>query len=201
MDRKQFIGTTALAAFSLSAFGKVSLDQKNQFSGDCDTTNDILGPFYRPKAPIRKNLLFYGLKGNEIGIRGNVYTDDCKTVLEDALIEIWHCDTEGNYDNESDKMLHRARWVTGKAGDYAFNTILPGKYMNGKLYRPSHIHFRVTCQGHQELISQIYFAGDPHITKDPWASLKKAEHRILGVNPVNTNGGLEISFDIFLKKK
>ncbi|MEO9533350.1 MAG: hypothetical protein ABJG68_10455 [Crocinitomicaceae bacterium] len=201
MDRKQFLVTSTLAAFSLSAFGKVSLDENNQFAGDCETTNDILGPFYRPKAPIRKDMLFEGLKGNRISIVGKVYTDDCKTVLEDALVEVWHCDTEGNYDNKSSKMLHRARWVTDKKGNYAFDTIIPGKYLNGKLYRPSHIHFRVSCAGHQELISQIYFAGDPHITEDPWASQKKAEHRILSLNPVNIKGGLEVNFDIFLKKK
>ncbi|MFT4600366.1 MAG: catechol 1,2-dioxygenase [Arenicella sp.] len=201
MDRKQFLITSSLAAFSLSAFGRVSLDEQNQFTGDCETTDDILGPFYRPKAPMSKNLLFEGLKGNRIFIKGKVYTDDCETVLEDALVEIWHCNTEGEYDNESSKMLHRARWVTDKKGSYSFKTIIPGKYLNGGLFRPSHIHFRVTCEGHKELISQIYFAGDPHITKDPWASQKKAEHRILPINPVNTVGGLEIGFDIFLRKK
>jgi len=201
MDRKQFIITSSLAAFSLSAFGRVSLDEDNKFTGDCETTNDILGPFYRPKAPLRQSLVYKGLKGNIINIVGQVYSDDCKTKLEDVLVEIWHCNTDGEYDNESSEMLHRATWKTNKKGEYSFKTILPGKYLNGKLYRPSHIHFRVSCKGHQELISQIYFAGDPHITEDPWASQKKAEHRILAVQPVDISGGLQVSFDIFLKKK
>jgi protocatechuate 3,4-dioxygenase beta subunit len=201
MDRKQFLISSSLAAFSLSAFGRVSLDENQKFTGDCETTNDILGPFYRPMAPLRKSLIFEGLKGNRITVSGKVYTDDCETTLKDALVEIWHCNTEGEYDNKSSKMLNRASWKTDKSGNYSFKTILPGKYLNGKLYRPSHIHFRVTAKGHQELISQIYFAGDPHITEDPWASQKKAEHRILPINPVNTKGGLEVSFDIFLKKK
>jgi protocatechuate 3,4-dioxygenase beta subunit len=48
---------------------------------------------------------------------------------------------------------------------------LPEKYLNGKLFRPAHIHFRVTAA--EELVSQIYFMGDPNITEDPWASKKK----------------------------
>ena len=201
MDRKQFLISSSLAAFSLSAFGRVSLDENQKFTGDCETTNDILGPFYRPMAPLRKSLIFEGLKGNRITVSGKVYTNDCETTLKDALVEIWHCNTEGEYDNKSSKMLHRASWKTDKSGNYSFKTILPGKYLNGELYRPSHIHFRVTAKEHQELISQIYFAGDPHITEDAWASQKKAENRILPINPVNTKGGLEVGFDIFLKKK
>ena len=201
MNRKQFLLTSSLAAFSLSTFGKAIEDSHETFTGDCDTTDDILGPFYRKDAPFRESLLFEGLKGNRIKIVGKVYTDDCKTVLPDALVEIWHCDTEGEYDNKSSKMLHRARWMTNKKGEYSFDTILPGKYLNGKLYRPAHIHFRVTCEGHKELISQIYFQGDPHIIEDPWASQKKADQRILTVSPTDIAGGLEVAFPIYLAQK
>jgi len=200
MDRKKFLITSGIAAFSLSTFGKVSLDDNNLFSGDCETTNDILGPFYRAKAPIRKDLTFDGLKGNIVSIKGQVYGDDCKTQLKDALVEIWHADSNGDYDNESSKFLHRAGWVTDKKGQYEFKTVFPGKYLNGKLYRPAHIHFRVRCEGYKELISQIYFSGDPHIAEDPWASQKKAEQRILPIQPVDIKGGFEVRFDIFLKK-
>lgn len=201
MDRKKFIITSGLAAFSLSTFGKLTEDKFEKFTGDCETTNDILGPFYRKKAPIRKDLTFEGAKGNVVSIKGNVYSDDCKTVLKDCLVEIWHADAAGNYDNDSPKFLHRAGWVTDKKGAYSFKTIFPGKYLNGKLYRPAHIHFRVRCEGYQELISQIYFQGDPHITEDPWASQKKAVQRILPIQPVDIKGGFEVRFDIFLKKK
>lgn len=150
---------------------------------------------------MRDDLLFEGLEGNAITIKGKVYTDDCETALEDALVEIWHYNTLGEYDNKSDRFDHRARWVSDKKGSYSFKTIMPGKYLNGRLYRPAHIHFRVTAEGHEELISQIYFEGDPHITEDPWASQTKAQDRILRVCPVDTKGGLTVHFDIFLNKK
>lgn len=191
--------TSAMAALSFSTFGFVSKAKEGGFKGDCDTTNDILGPYYRPDAPIRMDLTSDSLKGNRIQLKGKVYASDCTTLLNDALVEIWHCDVDGNYDNESENFHQRAAWKTDKSGEYTFKTILPGKYLNGRLYRPAHIHFRVSCEGHQELISQVYFEGDPHITKDPWASSKKAELRILNLIPEDVFGNLTVYFDVFLK--
>ena len=73
--------------------------------------------------------------------------------------------------------------------------------MNGELYRPSHIHYRVTEKNSKELVSQIYFKGDPHITKDPWASQEKAKLRILQITPEDITGNLAINFDIYLAEK
>ncbi|MCG8573935.1 MAG: hypothetical protein MI810_03530 [Flavobacteriales bacterium] len=199
MNRKNFLIQSSLAVCSISVFGNVH-QEKDKFLSDCETTNDILGPFYRPKAPMTQDLTFEGLEGSRVEIKGTVYSD-CDEVLEDALVEIWHCNTEGDYDNKSKDFLHRARWVTNKKGEYSFKTILPGKYLNGSSYRPAHVHFRITAENHQELISQIYFKGDPHINDDPWASQSKAEQRILPIQLEDTNGNLTVRFNIFLKKK
>ena len=45
MDRKKFLITASLAACSVSIFGQTKR-LNNVFLGDCETTNDILGPFY-----------------------------------------------------------------------------------------------------------------------------------------------------------
>lgn len=203
MNRKKFIISSALAAFSVSAFASVVKDSTGNYKtkDDCETTNDILGPFYRKNSPTRNDLTFKGLKGSQIMLKGKVFKSDCITPIENALIEIWHCNTEGEYDNTSSEFRHRGKLATKKNGEYAFNTILPGKYLNGKLYRPSHIHIRVTYKKSKELISQIYFKGDPHIIEDPWASDKKAEFRILPIILEDINGKLVINFDIFLKNK
>ena len=121
-------------------------------------------------------------------------------MLENVKVEIWHCDTNGDYDNDSDQYKHRAQQTSDENGEYGFETILPGKYLNGKLFRPAHIHFRVSHDNHQELISQIYFAGDPHIIEDPWASQEKAQARILPIILEDTKGNLAVQFDIFLNK-
>ena len=200
MDRKEFVITTALAAFSVTTLGNVRASQ-NKFSGDCETTNDILGPFYRPDAPTSNDLTFDGISGSIIELKGRVIKSDCTTPLENALVEIWHCNTNGEYDNKSNDFKHRAKWYTNENGEYSFKTILPGKYQNGSLYRPAHIHFRITEKSSKELVSQIYFKGDPHITDDPWASKKKAELRVLPVILEDTNGNLVVNFDIYLEEK
>ncbi len=198
MDRKSFLKKTGLAVFSMSVLGKVMEASPGVFSSDCATTNDILGPFFRTNAPERSNLLIKGVDGDVIDIAGTVYGTDCKTPLEGAKVEIWHCDTLGNYDNDSKEYRHRATAYSDKEGGYTFRTIIPGKYLNGALYRPAHIHFRVTDKNHKELVSQIYFQGDPHIEKDPWASRKRASHRILPIFPKDTYSSLAVTFDIFM---
>jgi len=201
MDRKQFLINSSLTAFGLSAFGSIIQNPSGDFSGDCDTTNDILGPFYRTDAPVRSDLIFEGLEGTRIILKGTVFMSDCTTPLRNAWVEIWHCDTKGEYDNDSEEYRHRARLQTNENGKYSFTTILPGKYLNGRLYRPSHIHFRISEENSKELISQIYFKGDPHIEKDPWASQEKAKRRILNITPEDINGNLTVHFDIFMQGK
>lgn len=199
MDRKKFLTTASLAAFSISTFGRVS-SSGSDFVGDCETTNDILGPFYRPNAPARYDLTEEGLRGVVIELKGTVYGADCVSPLENALVEIWHCNADGEYDNQSDDFRQRATCMTDQNGAYAFKTVLPGKYLNGALYRPAHIHFRISEVHSKELISQIYFEGDPHISDDPWASKKEAELRILPISLVDTMGNLTVKFDAYLGK-
>jgi protocatechuate 3,4-dioxygenase beta subunit len=201
MDRKKILMTTTLSAFSISACGSVLKTEKEIFVGDCETTNDILGPFYREKAPKRSDLTFPNLIGTRIKVVGRVFNSGCITPLNNAIVEIWHCNSNGEYDNDSSEFRHRAVWNTNENGDFSFQTILPGKYLNGKLYRPAHIHFRVRAEEHMELVSQIYFKGDPHIIKDPWASQEKAKLRVLEISPVEIDGTLKVNFDIFLSKK
>jgi protocatechuate 3,4-dioxygenase beta subunit len=201
MNRKIFIVTSALSAFSLTTLGAIVKNTAGEFKGDCETTNDILGPFYRPNTPIRSNLVYKGLKGTLIELKGKVFAPDCTTIVKNAMIEIWHCNTEGEYDNTSKEYRSRGRLMSDGNGEYSFKTILPGKYLNGELYRPSHIHYRVTEANSKELISQIYFKGDPNIAEDPWASEPKAIRRILPIAPDDIKGNLTIKFDIYLSAK
>lgn len=200
MNRKEFIITSSLTAIGLTAFGSIVKMKNGKFKGDCETTNDILGPFYRPNAPFRSDLTQKELVGTRIKLKGKVYKSDCVSELKDAMVEIWHCNTLGEYDNHSRDFNQRARLKTNNAGEYSFLTILPGKYLNGKLYRPAHIHFRVTEKNSKELISQIYFKGDPHIDQDPWASKDKAKMRVLQISPSDIKGNLEVNFDIYLQE-
>jgi protocatechuate 3,4-dioxygenase beta subunit len=201
MDRRNFLKASSLTAISLTAFGSVIKAGANSFTGDCETTNDILGPFYRPGAPERADLTYTDLAGSRLRINGKIFKSDCTTPLPGAMIEIWHCNTKGEYDNDSSEFRHRAKLITKENGEYSFLTIIPGKYLNGELYRPSHIHFRITAKGYKDLVSQIYFDGDPEIAADPWASAEKAKSRILDIFPGTVNAELAVKFDIYLTGK
>lgn len=48
-------------------------------------------------------------------------------------------------------------------GFYLFETIIPGKYLNGAKYRTGHIHFKITPSGFPTLTTQLYFEGDTDI--------------------------------------
>ncbi len=197
VDRRNFIKQAGIFAAAVTVFGCASFKpEEERFVGDCKTTDDILGPFYRPNAPIRKDLTYEGQEGTQVIVHGKVYGEDCTTPLKNALVELWHADHEGDYDNQSKAFLQRARWYTKENGTYSFKTIVPGRYLNGGQYRPAHFHFRVTNNNNKELISQVYFKGDPYIEVDPWASEEKAKLRILPMEEVG--GAQKVHFNIYL---
>ncbi len=72
MQRRDFIKTAALSAIAVSATGFVRFDGK-RYVGDCETTSDVLGPFYRPDSPVRKSLRIKGEKGDPIELMPGKY--------------------------------------------------------------------------------------------------------------------------------
>ncbi len=100
MERRNFIKSTAISAIAFSTSGFVMFDG-HRFVGDCETTMDVLGPFYRPDSPVRESLVIAGEKGDPISLFGKIIHDDCITPYKNAKIELWHCDGYGIYDNES----------------------------------------------------------------------------------------------------
>lgn len=200
MQRRKFIKTAALSAVAVSATGFIRFDG-NRYVSDCETTSDILGPFYRPGSPLRKSLVITGAKGELIELTGKVQHNDCVTPLENAKVELWHCDGEGVYDNSSNEYRYRGTTFTDEKGKYSFNTILPVPYdAGGGLIRPAHFHLMITAEGYPPLVTQLYFLGDSHISKDPWASSALAKQRILDVHQSN-NGTKRVLFNIALSAK
>ena len=81
---------------------------------------------------------------------------------------------QGPHDNDDPKnppakdvFKNRARLITDENGAYEYETIRPGAYKIGpEAWRPSHIHYLVRARGYKQLITQLYFKGDPHNAKD-----------------------------------
>jgi catechol 1,2-dioxygenase len=144
MQRRTFINNSTLTVISVSAFGALNWNGKN-FEGDTPTTTDILGPFYRPGAPMRTNLALPNTKGTPLVFKGTIFKEDGKTPIENALVEIWHCSEDEIYDNMSEDFNYRGGQKTRGNGKYQFKTIIPVPYKadpkNDKSWRPAHIHF------------------------------------------------------------
>ena len=200
MQRRNFLKNTALCAVAVSASGFIRFNGNN-FEGDCETTTDILGPFYRPDAPLRKDMRIANAKGQLVVVSGQIKHKDCKTALNNACVEIWHCDGDGIYDNDSADLKYRAKTYCDVNGEYSFNTIIPVAYEIGDgVARPAHYHMMFSAEGYQSLITQLYFTGDKYISKDASASLPAAKRRILNIKE-GGNGEKSVLFNVTMMDK
>lgn len=203
MQRRTFIKNSTLTVISVTAFGVLHWNGKN-FEGDTPTTTDILGPFYRPGAPMRTDLRLAGSSGTLILLKGKIFREDGETPINDAFVEIWHCDENEVYDNTSDEYRYRGGQRTNADGKYEFKSILPVPYMavpnNEATWRPAHIHMRVSVPGQQDLITQIYFKDGKYVNTDRWASAPQAVNRLLTMRK-NNSGESEIIFNVVMSKE
>jgi protocatechuate 3,4-dioxygenase beta subunit len=114
-------------------------------------------------------------KGQVLYIIGQVRDPECRP-LSGATVEIWQASVDGRYNHPRDRhnpspldpnFQSWGRQITEQDGRYLFKTIIPGQYPAGPDWiRPSHVHFKIHKQGFQELITQMYFEGDPYLEKD-----------------------------------
>jgi len=206
-SRRQFLRNTALTTVSfglLSNISKSNVNQQAQTVGGCNpTTPDYYGqgPFYTANAPeiVDNQLAAADEPGTRLILTGIVKRLDCSEVLPNTLIDAWHANEAGAYDNATFNL--RGITYTNAQGFYVIETILPGKYLNGASYRPSHIHFRITVPGYPTFITQIYFQGDTDIPGDAAASITSgtfdATNRIIPIS-LNDQGKYEGTWDIVL---
>ncbi len=165
--------------------------------GACEpTSDDILGPYYLPGSPVTTLVAQPDEPGDRLYLSGTVLSSDCITPVPGTTIEVWQANAAAVYDTSPAFNL-RATFSSDANGQYAFETIMPGAYLNGSQYRPKHIHFRVNKPAFPELITQLYFEGDPYIAADPWASQPDAALRIIPLNALG-GGAQEGVFDIVL---
>jgi protocatechuate 3,4-dioxygenase beta subunit len=200
MQRRTFLRDAALGAVAVSASGFISFNG-TKYIGDCETTTDILGPFYRPGSPVRTNLVIPGEPGTKLLLSGKIKHDDCITPFKKAKVEIWHCSAKGVYDNDTDEFRYRATTFTDDEGKYSFQTILPVPYSTGgDNYRPAHYHLMISAEGYQPLITQLYFTGDPYLSKDPSSASPTAKRRILNLETLKDESK-KVDFDVSLAKR
>ena len=119
---------------------------------DCTsgTRPQTAGPFYTSSTPRRADLREPGAEGEPLVFEGLVLTPDCRPV-PGAVIDIWHSDERGRYDNRG--FRYRGHQFTDAAGAFRFLTIRPGRYTG----RTPHIHVKLQGRKTRVLTTQVYF--------------------------------------------
>ncbi len=108
------------------------------------------GPFFANQMPQRSDIRA-GKPGVPLQLTLNVsqLTKGACAPLAGAIIDLWHCDADGEY---SDETFLRGYQRTDASGAAKFTTIYPGWYPG----RTVHIHFKIRGSGYQ-FASQLYF--------------------------------------------
>ena len=136
--------------------------------GDCQVTApQTEGPFFTADAPATADLVEHE-DAVVVNLSGRVFEAGCSTALIGAVVEIWHTDPDGDYDNSG--FSYRTRLITDAEGTWALRTVQPGRYADNGVYRPMHYHVKVTVDGVERLTTQLYFEGDEYLECDPYAN-------------------------------
>ena len=117
------------------------------------------GPYFTPESPERTSLREEGMTGTPLRVTGYVYSSGCDPA-PNALLDFWHCDDAGVYDNEGYRL--RGHQFTDDDGRFTLETIVPGVYPG----RTRHIHVKVQAAGGPVLTTQLYFPDEPGNERD-----------------------------------
>ena len=157
------------------------------------TENTVFGPFHVDDAPIRAmgdNISLDG-KGESCLFDGKVL-DLHGNPIKGARVDVWSDNADGFYDVQQPgiqpKGNNRGVFITGQDGSYSFVGIKPVSYpipddgpvgkILGKLgrhpYRPAHMHFLVTADGFQKLVTHTFVGDDAYLESDAVFGVKKS---------------------------
>ena len=156
--------------------------------GDEQTLRQTEGPFFKPRSPERADLMEPGMPGRPILLAGFVLDRGCRP-LAHALVDLWHADDAGDYDNTGFRL--RGHQFTDAEGRYRFRTIVPALYTG----RTRHFHVKVQPAGGRVLTTQLYFPDEPMNRRD---GLFRKE---LLMRVAQTGDGLDSRFDFVIEPR
>ena len=221
ISRRDLLSASAGAAAGLVA-GRLGAERPGSSCAEA-TVAQTEGPYYpaRDREDEDPDLTrVRGRSGRAAGevivVQGRVLDPACRPVAG-ALVEIWQANHHGRYDHERDAGNPRpldpnfqswAEMTTDADGRFRFTTIKPGSYPadDQGWVRPPHIHFRVSRRGYHELVTQMYFEGEPLNDGDLIRKALAAEElaRVtvaLRPSPADREAGAKVGeFDITLRQ-
>jgi catechol 1,2-dioxygenase len=177
-----------LMAGSLGVSSLVCL-LNNGAGGTTDTTQNLLGPFWRMHAPATANgasIVRSPTPGRPMRVQARVL-DAAGAPIAGAEVDVWHCAPDGLYENQAAARANgqadmnlRGKFTTDANGSFSFWSVKPAGYpiptdgVVGEMLaaqgrhpmRPAHIHALAFKPGYKTLISQVYADDDPHLLTD-----------------------------------
>ena len=183
---------TVLMAGSLGVSSLVCL-LNNGDNGATETSQNLLGPFWRMHAPRTENgasILRSATPGPAM-FATLTFVDAEKRPVAGAEVDVWHTSPDGLYENQDEHqadMNMRGKFMTDAEGRIAFRSVKPAGYpiptdgVVGRLlqaqgrhpYRPAHVHALAFKHGFKTLITQIYADDDPRVHTDAQFGVTRA---------------------------
>lgn len=183
---------TILMAGSLGVSSVVCL-LNNGDRGNTETSQSLLGPFWRLNSPRVENggtIVRSDTPGPALFVSARV-VDRQGAPIAGAEVDVWHASPVGLYENQDPEqadMNLRGKFLTDAQGRFWFRSVkmvgypIPTNGVVGRLlaaqkrhpYRPAHLHALILKPGYKVLISQVYDPSDPHIDTDVQFGVTKA---------------------------
>ena len=178
-ERQEFILLSDTLGFSML------VDAINNRRPAGATENTVFGPFHVDGVPVREmgaNICLDG-KGESCLFEGRV-VDLQGNPIAGARVDVWSDNADGFYDVQQPGIQpqhnNRGVFITGADGRYSFVGIKPVSYpipddgpvgkMLGHLgrhpYRPAHMHYLVTADGFERLVTHTFVGGDTYLDSD-----------------------------------
>jgi catechol 1,2-dioxygenase len=200
---------------------EVLVDMLDHKVTEGESESTVLGPFYRENPPVLPkgaSIIKKSFPGSEtVRVRGKVLGTDGKGI-EGVTVDVWEDAPNGLYEQQDPDQPDynlRGRFLTDANGEYEFVGVRPApypipydgaagellNYMGHHPWRPGHIHFMISKDGYQSLISQIYDADTKYLDNDSVFAVKESLIGNLQPAPKGADTDLVMNFDFRLKKK
>jgi catechol 1,2-dioxygenase len=170
----------------------VLVDAQTHPPSEGATQTNVQGPFFRPEAPPLGHparLCEHIPDGEPLFVSGRISGAGTGLPVQRATVEVWQADHAGRYDVEyPDPDAHhlRGRLTADAEGRYALRTVVPSPYevpkhgavgrllhaLGRSAFRPAHLHFKFSAEGHHPLTTMVFFEGDPHLGHDAIGAVK-----------------------------
>jgi len=148
------------------------------------TRSDLEGPYYLPDSPFVDGEIktMEEFEGEPMVIQGQVTNTEGEP-LAGAVLDIWQSTPNGKYSGYHDNIpqeYYRGKVRTDADGSYRVKSTTPVPYeipnqgptgtllqaMGSHTWRPAHIHFKASADGHHNVTMQAYFEGGDYTDND-----------------------------------